>query len=142
MIQSHIWEEMLSGYDNVRKKNLEEMATHSSILAWKIQWTEEPGGLQFIGVAYNWMWLSTQQADISNPTEKMWDFLLSKIFRLDIYIKMWNYLLLKLDDVILLGTALKDNNIHNIILFTKLVAKFLYLLRKLWNFMHCIFNSL
>ena len=23
----------------------EEMATHSSILAWKIPWTEEPGGL-------------------------------------------------------------------------------------------------
>ena len=22
-----------------------EMATHSSILAWRIQWTEEPGGL-------------------------------------------------------------------------------------------------
>ena len=29
----------------------EEMATHSSILAWKIPWTEEPGGLQSIGVA-------------------------------------------------------------------------------------------
>ena len=27
----------------------EEMATHSSILAWKIPWTEEPGGLQFMG---------------------------------------------------------------------------------------------
>ena len=26
-----------------------EMATHSSILAWKIWWTEEPGGLQSIG---------------------------------------------------------------------------------------------
>ena len=25
-----------------------EMATHSSILAWRIQWTEEPGGLQSI----------------------------------------------------------------------------------------------
>ena len=25
------------------------MATHSSILAWKISWTEEPGGLQPIG---------------------------------------------------------------------------------------------
>ena len=25
------------------------MATHSSILAWRIPWTEEPGGLQFIG---------------------------------------------------------------------------------------------
>ena len=23
----------------------EDMATHSSILAWRIQWTEEPGGL-------------------------------------------------------------------------------------------------
>ena len=27
----------------------EEMATHSSILAWKITWTEEPGRLQFMG---------------------------------------------------------------------------------------------
>ena len=27
-----------------------ELATHSSILAWKIPWTEEPGGLQAMGV--------------------------------------------------------------------------------------------
>ena len=27
----------------------EEMATHSSILAWRIPWTEEPGGLQSMG---------------------------------------------------------------------------------------------
>ena len=26
----------------------EEMATHSTILAWKIPWIEEPGGLQFM----------------------------------------------------------------------------------------------
>ena len=25
------------------------MATHSSVLAWRIPWTEEPGGLQSIG---------------------------------------------------------------------------------------------
>ena len=25
------------------------MATHSSSLAWRIPWTEEPGGLQFMG---------------------------------------------------------------------------------------------
>ena len=32
-----------------RKDPLEEgMATHSSILAWRIPWTEEPGGLQLI----------------------------------------------------------------------------------------------
>ena len=28
----------------------EEMATHSSILAWKISWTEERGGLQSMGL--------------------------------------------------------------------------------------------
>ena len=27
----------------------EEMATHSSTLAWKIPWTEEPGGQQSVG---------------------------------------------------------------------------------------------
>ena len=27
-----------------------EMATHSSILAWEIPWTEEAGGLQFMGL--------------------------------------------------------------------------------------------
>ena len=34
-----------------------EMATHSSTLAWKIPWTEKPGGLQSMGlqrVGYNW----------------------------------------------------------------------------------------
>ena len=34
-----------------------EMATHSSTLAWKIPWTEEPGRLQFIGlqrVGHDW----------------------------------------------------------------------------------------
>ena len=32
-----------------QENSLEEaMPTHSSILAWKIPWTEEPGGLQFI----------------------------------------------------------------------------------------------
>ena len=28
---------------------LEDMSTHSSILAWKIPWREEPGGLQSMG---------------------------------------------------------------------------------------------
>ena len=27
----------------------EGMATHSSVLAWRIPWTEEPGGIQSIG---------------------------------------------------------------------------------------------
>ena len=28
----------------------EEMATHSTILAWEISWTEDGGGLQFMGL--------------------------------------------------------------------------------------------
>ena len=39
------------GFDPwVRNDNLEEeMATYSSILAWRIPWLEEPGGLQSMG---------------------------------------------------------------------------------------------
>ena len=31
-----------------------EKATHSSILVWEIPWTEEPGGLQSMGLQKNW----------------------------------------------------------------------------------------
>ena len=37
---------------------LNEMATHSSILAREIPWTEEPGGLQSMGSQKSWTWLS------------------------------------------------------------------------------------
>jgi len=51
-----------------------EMATHSSILAWKILWMEEPGGLQFIGsqrVRYDWV--TTLSADFHKPlTDTTW----------------------------------------------------------------------
>ena len=43
-----MWEtgvQSLGGEDLLEK----EMATHSSILAWKIPWTEEPGRLQSMG---------------------------------------------------------------------------------------------
>ena len=38
-VQSLCWEDPLK----------DEMATHSSILAWRILWTEEPGRLQSMG---------------------------------------------------------------------------------------------
>ena len=37
-----IWIQSLAGKDSLEK----EMATHSSILAWRIPWTEEPARLQ------------------------------------------------------------------------------------------------
>ena len=38
-VQSLGWEDPLE----------KEMATHSSILAWEMPWTEEPGGVEFMG---------------------------------------------------------------------------------------------
>ena len=40
------WVQVLSQEDPLEKG----MATHSSILAWEIPWTEKPGGLQSIGL--------------------------------------------------------------------------------------------
>ena len=40
-----MWETSLGWEDPLEK----EMAIHSSILAWKISWTEEPDGLQSMG---------------------------------------------------------------------------------------------
>ena len=39
------WVQFLGREDPLEK----EMATHSSNLAWRIPWTEEPGGLQLVG---------------------------------------------------------------------------------------------
>ena len=47
-----MWVQSLGGEDPLEK----EMAARSSILAWKIPWREEPGGLQSMGlqrVAHN-----------------------------------------------------------------------------------------
>ena len=42
-----------------------EMATHSSILAWEIPWTEDPGGLQSMGLQKSW----TQRLTNNNPQD-------------------------------------------------------------------------
>ena len=45
---SAVWERQVQFLG--RKNPLEkEMATHSNILAWRIPWTKEPGGLQSMG---------------------------------------------------------------------------------------------
>ena len=40
------WVRFLGQEDSLEK----DMATHSSILAWEISWTEEPSGLQSMGL--------------------------------------------------------------------------------------------
>ena len=49
-----MWVEALSWEDPLEK----EMATHSNLLAWEIPKTEEPGGLQTMGLQESWSQLS------------------------------------------------------------------------------------
>ena len=43
------WRAAIHGVANSRTVE-KEMATHSNVLAWRIPWTEEPGGLQSTGL--------------------------------------------------------------------------------------------
>ena len=45
-VMQETWVQFLGQKDPLEK----EMATHSSILIWEIPWTEEPGGLQSMGL--------------------------------------------------------------------------------------------
>ena len=52
----------------------EDMATHSSILTWKIPWTEERGGLQPVGsqiAEHNWSNLAHTQGEFQIPGRKI-----------------------------------------------------------------------
>ena len=53
------WVRSLGQEDPLEK----EMAIHSSIIAWEIPWTEEPGGLQFMG-------LKRVRGDLTTKTAK------------------------------------------------------------------------
>ena len=44
--QPAMWETQFLGWKDSPEKG---RATHSSILAWRISWAKEPGGLQFMG---------------------------------------------------------------------------------------------
>ena len=55
------------------------MATHSSVLAWKILWTEEPGGLQSMGCK-SWTQLSDKTTTTCNS-----NFMLFTSEHVDLY---------------------------------------------------------
>ena len=55
-----MWVQSLGQEDPLEK----EIATYHSILAWEIPWTEEPGGLQYVGSQTSW----TQLSDLTTTT--------------------------------------------------------------------------
>ena len=59
-VQCLVWEDLLE----------KGKATHSSILVWRIPWTEKPGGLQFMGlqrVGHNWV------TELTNYDKVTWE---------------------------------------------------------------------
>ena len=58
------WVRSLGGEDPLEKK----MEIHSSTIAWKIPWTEEPGRLQFMGFTMRETWVQSLGGE--DPLEK------------------------------------------------------------------------
>ena len=93
-VQSLGWEDLLE----------KEMATHSSILAWKIPWTEEPGRLSPWGRRVGHDWVTS--LSVKKPFESWGDFLNWKkiikkiiqilIFNLHLSSFLYNFLILKI----------------------------------------------
>ena len=59
---------LISGWEDPLKK---EMTTHSSILAWEIPWTEEPGRLQSMGSQESQTWLSNWTTTTLYPRQSI-----------------------------------------------------------------------
>ena len=66
----------------------QEMATHSSILAWEISWTEEPGGLQSMGSQKSQTQLSNSTAITTNKEALFFKSLILKVF---FNTRLWHY---------------------------------------------------
>ena len=86
----------------------EGVATHSSILAWGIPWTEEPGGLQSMGsqrVGHTWVTKHTQQPPKSSglrylvTLEQCRNFLISSFFLRD-FTDKWMWLSISLNSIL------------------------------------------
>ena len=69
-----VWVQSLGWEDPLEK----EMATHSSMLAWEIPWTEEPGGLSTVGsqrVGHDWVTKRQQQKNRPLPHPQQFWFI-------------------------------------------------------------------
>ena len=68
----------------------EEMTTHSSVLAWRIPWTEKPGGLQSIGsqrVGHDWAYTRNHRDAIGEYKRSRKGFLC--VARLGVQDPLW-----------------------------------------------------
>ena len=70
-----------------------EMATYSSILAWRIPWTEEPGGLQPMGLQRMGTYLSVhERTHVSLRVYQLYVYIFFIFFSIMVYHRVWNIL--------------------------------------------------
>ena len=73
MLKTQItWVQSLGQEDILEKR----MATHSSILAWEIPWTEEPGGLKSMGsqrVGHDWACMRSRGNHVEERISDLWE---------------------------------------------------------------------
>ena len=76
---------------------LEERTTHSSTLAWRIPWTEEPGGVQSMGsqrLRHNWVTKHTRGFDRGGPLRNLFDVIWLEVWTLAVIFRplsMWSF---------------------------------------------------
>ena len=105
----HLWETWVwsLGQEDPLEK---EMATHSSILAWRILWIEEPSGLQFMGlqrVRHDWATLLSLSIEAPGLLTVTWK---GKSYLCHLFLKMW----LSGDKVFDSSTQVKKENLENL----------------------------
>ena len=64
-----MWVRSLGGEESLE----EEVVPHSSVLAWRIPWTEEPGGLQSVTISKCWTRLSDSRFHFHFPPNQHQD---------------------------------------------------------------------
>ena len=68
----------------------EGMATHSSILAWKIPWTEEPSGLQSMESQRIGRDLATEHTHMHKPSlHSLWECFFFHVFPVSVWFSSW-----------------------------------------------------
>ena len=100
-----VWVQSLGQEDPLEK----EMATHSSILAWPVPWTEETGGLQPIGsqrVRHNWSMKHVHLSTFLNDLHDVYKF---RVFFSSLTESHWAHLVLQSHEVTSWMGFIKDN---------------------------------
>ena len=129
----------LSSISGSGKSPEEEMATHSSILAWRIPWTEESGGLQSMGsqrVGLDWVTNATLLLQIlKDDAVKVLHSICQQIWKTQQWPQVWKRSLFI--PIPKKGNAKECSNYHTVMLISHTSKVMLKILQsRLWQYVN------